>query len=152
MDDTALPFYVNGTKFYAGPITLAYCMDGYNEIQETVTSYNSRVDRIKRIKNEAEKYIPIHFSVDIAINSKGILSVGLGETESVIVWYNSTDDVYLTSLGDEQAIGSKLYYFGDWSDMSNKYAISWEAALLVIKVWIKTGDIGNCIKWTSIIY
>jgi len=149
MENSNTSFYMNGATFYAMSVVLAYCMDGNNEIQETVTSFETLISRLQIIKKEAKEYISIPFSVDIVVKDKGYISVGLGENESIIIWYVATDDVYLTSLGDEQAVGTKLYYFGDWSELPAKHTISWEAALSVIKAWIGLEDINDCINWIS---
>jgi len=149
MDNSNVPFYINGAEFYSGPVVLAYCMDNYNVVQEPVTSFEMLKSRLEEIKQEAKEHIPIYFTVDIVVKDKGCLSVGLGENESIVVWYAATDDLYLTSLGDELATGTKLYYFGDWTELSDKHTISWETALLLMKTWIESGDIGNCINWTA---
>ena len=148
MDNVNSSFYINGAEYYSGPVVLAYCMDGHNVVQEPVVSFEMLKSRLEEIKKDAKERIPIPFSVDIVIKDRGCLSVGLGENESIVVWYSDTDDLYLTSLGDEQATGTKLYYFGDWTELADKHTISWKSALLIIKVWIETGEIGDLINWT----
>ena len=149
MENSNTSFFMNGAEFYAGSIVLAYCMDGNKEIQENVASFETLINRLQIIKEEAKKYISIPFSVDIVVKDKGYISVGLGENESIITWYVANDDIYFTSLGDEQAVGTKLYYFGDWSELPDKHTISWESALSVIKAWIESEDINGCINWIS---
>ena len=123
-------------------------MDGQKITQEKVTSCELLVKRLQEIKQKAKKHWTINFSVDIAVKDKGCLSVGLGDNESVITWYNHSEDAYFTSLGDESAGGFTTYYFGDWTEMPNKYSISWEKAVLTMKAWIETGDTGDYISWS----
>ena len=146
MDNTS-PFVINGAEYLFSPVTLAYSMDGRKISQEKVSSCEMLINRLQEIKQEAKNHWTIHFSVDIAIKDKGCLSVGLGDNESVITWYDSGEDVFLTSLGDESAVGFTTYYFGDWTEMPNKYSVPWEKAVLTIRAWIEAGEIGNCINW-----
>ena len=152
MDTKSLPFYINGKEYVYSPVTLAYCMDGRKDMQEKVITYDMLIERLQEIKEEAKKHWSINFAVDIAVKDKGYLSVGLGENDSIISLYMIDEDIYLTSLGNEQSIGFSAYYFGDWTDISNKYSIPWAKALLVIKTWIETGNISDCINWTRNLY
>ena len=148
--DNSSCFYTNEILFTGSPAVFFYCMDGYNVVQEPVSSFETLADRLAVIKEQARQRIPIPFSVDIALQGKGYISVGLGSDESIIIWYNAPRDIYLTSLGDETAKGTKLYYFGDWTRLAAKHTISWQTALGVIKAWIECGEIQDCIAWTPL--
>ena len=147
MDNTSLPFFINGVEYLYSPVTLAYCMDGQKTTQEKVSSCELLVKRLQEIKREAKNHWTINFSVDIAVKDIGCMSVGLGDNESVITWYNSSEDAYLTSLGDESASGFTIYHFGDWTEMPNKHSISWEKAVMTMRAWVETGETGDCINW-----
>ena len=130
---------------------LQYCINGYNIHEEKIESFSSLIIRLNEIKNEAADIIKGIFSVDIMIQDIGRISIGLDD--KCILSYTSADfDTTLTSLGDESAKGQTMYYFGDYSLMSNKYIIQYEDALNVLEVWISNGLLSDSIKWTTELY
>ncbi|MDR0489855.1 MAG: hypothetical protein LBH28_01225 [Oscillospiraceae bacterium] len=129
-------------------VSLVYCIDGYNEICETIDSFEYLRRRLTEIKLETSKIFNIIFTVDIVIEEIGRISIGLDEN-SIITYYNAVEDFYLTSLGDLSAEGSTSYYFGDHSLMANKYTIPYEVALEVLENWIIHGSLSDKVKWTE---
>ena len=126
-------------------------MDGYNLVEEKIDSCNLLGKRLQEIKNEAAAIIKGIFSVDIVVEGNGRISVALDD--NCVLTYTSDDleDVQ-TSLGDESAQGETLYYFGDYSNVSNKYIISYAKALNVLNQWVQYGTISNQISWTKNLY
>ncbi len=112
MNNDESTFYINGAEFFYNPATSIYCMDRLNETQKKIISYDLLIPYLQVIKEEAKKHWSAYFSVEIAVKDKGILSVGLGENESIISWYDSVSDTYLTSLGDAQTNGETLFASG----------------------------------------
>ena len=127
---------------------LEYCIDGYNLIDEKIYSFAELEKRLQEIKKEAESIIKGIFSADIVVAGVGRISVALDE--NCILTYTSEDlENTLTSLGDESAQGETLYYFGDYSEMSNKYIIPYQEAQKVLEQWVQYGIISDKIKWTN---
>jgi hypothetical protein len=58
----------------------------------------------------------------------------------------------MNSLGDKDAEGMVVFYFGDHTELSRKYLIPAADALEVIKVWFEEGVLSDGIKWTAEIY
>lgn len=130
---------------------LEYCIDGYNLIEEKIDSFILLRKRLQEIKNEASSIIKGIFSVDIVVEGKGRMSVALDD--NCILTYTSVDlEDMQTSLGDESAPGETVYYFGDYSNMSNKYVIPYNKALDVLDQWVQYGTISNQIRWTKNLY
>ena len=127
-------------------VSLEYCIDGFNMLKEKVVSFNLLKKRLQEIKDLAFPLIKGIFSVDIVIVSIGRISIALDE--KCILAYSSDDfKENLTSLGDEFAKGDTMYYFGDYSLMSNKYVVSYSDTLNELEHWIQYRVIGNKIKW-----
>lgn len=127
---------------------LEYCLDGFNLVQKQIDSMESLVKDLQEAKNKASTIIKGIFAVDILVKDIGRISIGLDE--KCILTYTSEDfEKSLTSLGDESAQGETMYYFGDYSLMSNKYIISFTNALTVLEELIYTGALSESIKWTE---
>jgi hypothetical protein len=125
---------------------LEYCLDGYNTKEEKIDSFESIKDKLNQIRGEASNVINAVFSVDVVVDGIGRISVSLDERS--ILSYTSDDyEKTLTSRGDETAEGETLYYFGDYSLMSNKYIIPYEDAISVLELWISDATLSDRIKW-----
>ena len=132
-------------------VVLEYCTDGFNLKREKIKSFNFLKERLEEIKNEADSVINGIFSVDIVIEETGRIAVAL--SDKCILMYTSHDlEITFISLGDESAQGLTTYYFGDYSDTSNKYIITYDVALDVLKEWVHHGVISDLIKWTTNLY
>jgi len=132
-------------------VRLEYCLDGFNLRVEKINSFESLKIRLEEIKNEASDIIKSIFSVDIIVENAGIISIGLNE-KSILSYTSADFEETLTSLGDESALGKTLYYFGDYSLMSNKYIVPYSEALNVIDLWINEGILSTKIEWTEALY
>ena len=130
---------------------LEYCIDGYNVIEEKIDSFKFLEKRLQEIKNEAASIIKGIFSVDIVIKGSGRMSIALSDNCILTYTSDNLEDMQ-TSLGDESAQGETLYYFGGYSNLSNKYIISYKEALDVLNQWIQHGTISNRINWTKNLY
>lgn len=127
---------------------VVYCVDGYNAIEIPVGSLSELISTLQKITIEASSITEISFSADVVVEGAGRISVGLGQ--KCILAYTSEDfEETLTSLGDEDAEGETLYYFGDYTSMSNKYIISFDDAIKVLDVWIENGKLSDSVKWTD---
>lgn len=127
---------------------ILYCLDGCDSTEISVYSPEELLSTLQKIKLEASAIIDCIFSADIAVEGAGRISVGLDE--KCILTYTSEDfDETLTSLGDEKAQGETMYYFGDYTLMSNKYIISYEEAIEALKIWVIEGELSTNIKWTD---
>ncbi len=82
------------------------------------------------------------------IGGLGRISVGL-DAKCILTYTSEDFEETLTSLGDETAQGETVYYFGDYTLMSNKYIIPYEQAVETIKVSANTGKLSKSIKWTD---
>ena len=90
------------------------------------------------------------FIADMQKGVKFIASDGSTLDSKCILTYTSEDfEETFTSLGDETAQGETVYYFGDYTLMSNKYIIPYEQAMEAIKVSVDTGKLSKSIKWTD---
>ena len=129
-------------------VKVLYCIDGYNTIEIPIESIEELLYTLQQIVIEASSVIKSIFTADIVVEGAGRISVGLNQ--KCILAYTSEDfEETLTSLGDEEAEGNTLYYFGDYTLMSNKYIISFDDAVKVLRVWIKSGKLSDSIKWTD---
>ena len=127
-------------------VTIEYTYDGFKEIEEKVESFDELKRRLIEIREQASMVWDIIFSVNIVVENIGRISIALDE-KSILAFSN--EEISLTSLGDSLAEGSTDYFFGDCSEMSNKYIIAYTDALEVLEFWINTGEISNKIKWTD---
>ena len=130
---------------------IEYCIDGYNLVEEEIDSFCQLEKRLQEVKNEAAAIINGIFTADIVVTGIGRISVALDE-KCILTYTSDNLEDMQTSLGDEFAQGEAVYYFGDYSNMSNKYVISYKEALAVLEEWVRLGTISNKIKWTKIIY
>ena len=129
-------------------VRIIYCLDGYNSVEMPIHSTDELVARLQEIALEAIPVIDGIFSADVVVEDFGRISVGLNQR--CILTYTSEDfEETLTSLGDETAQGETVYYFGDYTLMSNKYIIPYEQAVETIKVSANTGKLSKSIKWTD---
>lgn len=137
---------LKGVKMYKAYIE--YCIDGYNDIKKEITDLEQQLNNIKE---ETKDIFTSPFGVDIVIDSIGRMSIGI--TKKTIVCYKSDDfEIQLTAIGDENSSGETLFYFGDYSLMSNKYLIPYEIGLKIIHNWIDTGQLLDEVKWTDEIF
>ncbi len=113
-----------------------------------VCSLDELLSKLNEIRRTASTFTEIIFSADVAVEGAGRISVGLDQ--KCILTYTSEDlGETLTSLGDEAAQGETIYYFGDYTSMSNKYIIPFDKAVEVLETWINSGKLSGSIKWTD---
>ena len=127
---------------------LVYCLDGFHTVEIPIHSIDELPFRLQEIKSEASNAINGIFSADVVLEGFGRISIGIDQR--CILAYTSEDfnETY-TSLGDETAQGETMYYFGDYTLMSNQYIIPYESAIEELKGWLRTGELGTAVKWTS---
>lgn len=129
-------------------VKVIYCIDGYHDIEISINSIDELLSSLQKIKSEASSIIKCIFSADVMVEGAGRISIGLDE--KCILTYTSEDfEKTLTSLGDEVAQGDTMYYFGDYTPMSNKYVIPYEDAIEALKVWVTKGELSTNIRWTD---
>ena len=129
-------------------VKVLYCIDGYSTIEISIGSLSELLSTFQKIAIEASSKIKIIFTADVVVEGVGRISVGLNQ--KCILAYTSEDfKETLTSLGNEDAEGETLYYFGDDTSMSNKYIIPFDDAIKVLKVWIENEKLSDSIKWTD---
>ena len=132
-------------------VYLEYCLDGYNIIKEKVNSLDDLIINLQHIKNEVANTIQAIFCVDIVVEKKGRLSIGLDD-RSILTYISEDFDEALTSLGDKLAQGETMYYLGEYSLMSNKYVIPFAKAINAVDYWICQGKLSDVIEWTDEIF
>ena len=130
-------------------VTIEYTYDGIKEIEEKFESFDELKKRLIEIKEQASRIWDIIFSVDVVVENVGRISIALDE-KSILAFSN--EEISLTSLGDSLAEGTTICFFGDCSEMSNKYIIAYTDALEALEFWINTGEISKNIKWTDEIH
>ena len=121
---------------------IIYCLDGCDGIKIPIHSTDKLFACLQRIKAEALPVIDGIFSADVVIGGLGRISVGL-DSKCILTYTSKDFEETLTSLGDETAQGETMYYFGDYTLMSNKYIIPYEQAMAIIgniqKEYLKIG-------------
>jgi len=132
-------------------VKLEYCINGYDTKEVEINCFGMLKSKLIEIKNEATGIIKSIFTVDVVVDGKGRMSIGLDE-DSILAYTSFDFEDNMTSLGNESSQGTTLYYFGDYSIMSNKYIIPYNTALDVLKTWIEFGEISDIIQWTDEIY
>ena len=127
---------------------IEYCIDGYNLIKKEVVDLNNQLNEIKQ---EVQNVFNAPFGVDIVAAGLGMISIGLAE--QTILCYKSEDfEDQLTAVGDINVQGETMFYFGDYSLMSNKYLIPFNLGVEIINEWIKSGKLPTIVEWTEEIY
>ena len=127
---------------------IIYCLDGGDGIKIPIHSTDELFVCLQRIKAEALPVIDGIFSADVVIGGLGRISVGL-DSKCILTYTSEDFEETLTSLGNETAQGETVYYFGDYTFMSNKYVIPYEQAMEALKVSVHTGKLSENIKWTD---
>lgn len=127
---------------------IEYCINGYNLIEKDVVDlYN----QLNEIKQETQDIFTAPFGVDIVINGIGRISIGL--VEQTVLCYKSDDyETQLTAVGNMDAQGETMFYFGDYVLMSNKYLMSFDSGIEIINEWIKGGILPTKVNWTEEIF
>lgn len=129
-------------------VRIIYCLDGYDSVKIPIHSTDELVARLQEIALEAIPVIDGIFSADVVVEDFGRISVGLNQR--CILTYTSEDfEETLTSLGDETSQGDTVYYFGDYTSMSNKYIIPYDCAIEALKIFVTTGRLSENINWTD---
>ena len=127
---------------------IEYCIDGYNLIEKEVVDLNNQLNEIKQ---EVQNVFNAPFGVDIVVAGLGMISIGLAE--QTILCYKSEDfEDQFTAVGDINVQGETMFYFGDYSLMSNKYLIPFNLGVEIINEWIKSGKLPTIVEWTEEIY
>ncbi|MDE7222338.1 MAG: hypothetical protein K2O34_00985 [Acetatifactor sp.] len=129
-------------------IYLEYCMDGYHLIRTNIDSYEALTVQLEQIKAEAAGLFQAIFCVDLVIGNAGRMSIGLDD-RSMLAYTSQDFEENRTSLGDKFARGETIFFAGDYSLMSDKYIISYDKAMQVVKSWMDEGKISNIIEWTD---
>ena len=130
------------------PVTIIYCVDGYNDVKIEVGSINELKSQLLRIKEDTSGIFSAPFSVDVEAEAVGHMSIGLAD--DTILCYKSWDfENQLTSIGNLSANGDVAFYFGDYSLMSKKHLISYDLALDVLNDWILSGELSDKVLWTD---
>ena len=129
-------------------VRIIYCLDGYDSVEIPIHSTDELAARLQEIALEAIPVIDGIFSADVVVEGFGRVSVGLNQ--KCILTYTSEDfEKTLTSFGDETRQGDTVYYFGDYTLMSNKYIIPYDCAIEALKFFITTGRLSENIRWTD---
>ena len=129
-------------------VHVIYCLDGYDSVEIPVHSTDELAARLQEIALEAIPVIDGIFSADVVVEGFGRISVGTHK--KCILTYTSEDfEETLTSFGDETEQGDTIYYFGDYTSMSNKYIIPYDRAIEVLKIFVTTGKLSDNIRWTD---
>lgn len=137
--------------------TFVILLDG---IKESVAGAREVIDKVQAIGNEYRLKYNMPYGIDILVDNEQSrldpssverMVVGVGDGEWMLFHF-SDDGAQMASLGNENATGTIMFNFGDWSEMSRKYLVKKEDALRALHVWLKSGRLGNEIRWTSSIY
>jgi hypothetical protein len=133
-------------------ISLHYGDAGRGEFRERPASWQELEQRLAEIAKEYRLVLNMPYSVDLE-GDNGRLSVGLGDKDWILFYYPADDTKpVLNSFGDEKATGTSVFYFGQWTELSNKYLIPRSKAIEAIKLWCEAGILSSDIKWTSEIF
>jgi hypothetical protein len=131
---------------------LVYGDLGQGEITEKPSSFSNLKNRLEQIQKEYNHRLNMPYGVDLVREGKGRLSIGLGENEWMLFYYSEDGEVILNSLGDQEAEGTVLFYFGDHTELSRKYLIPSSDAWKVVRTWFEKGVLSDAIKWTEEIF
>jgi hypothetical protein len=126
---------------------LQYGDAGAGVSTERPKSFDELKQRLSQLGNEYRTKLDIPYSVDLVIEGRGRLSIGLGDGEWML-FYTSEDGDMLSSVGDRNADGSVIFFFGDHTLLSRRYLVSKDQALSVIETWFEKGEISHAIDWT----
>lgn len=127
---------------------LEYSIDGYNLIKKKIYDL---AGQLSEIKQQTDHIFTSPFGVDIVVEGEGRMSIGLAE--NTVLFYKSEDfESQLSAVGNIEAAGESMFYFGDYSIISDKYLISYDSALQAIEFWIKNGELSDDISWTEEIF
>lgn len=122
-------------------------------IETRVDSERGLVDLLASLKQKYATLLDHPIGVDLVAAHGDYLSVALGANESVIIYFsNEGAGETFTSLGDENAEGLFVVYFGQWTELSRKYVIPWIQAERVLIDWFRTGTRSSEIRWTTQVF
>lgn len=132
-------------------VILIYGDTSKGTLIEKPNSFFELKQRLEQIKDEYNPLLGMPYSVDLVREGEGRMSVGLGEQE-MMLFYTSEDGEILNSVGDRDREGTICFYFGDQTELSTKYLIPINNALLAIDEWFEKGILSDIIKWTEEIF
>lgn len=113
-----------------------------------VTSLQELDDLLDRLEEEAERGDPL--IVGLEMPNGASLSLGLGRSESVLNYVDSPDPPYYSSLGDEGAEGSIVFYLdGHWTELPRSAAIPIEDAREAMRRFFETGKRPENVRWQA---
>ena len=120
--------------------------------EEHPSNVSELMRRLDQIGKEYGQRLGIPYAVDLIRDGVGTLSVGLGDEQSILMFFSSSEEEPVYSLGNEQATGVCRFYFGDVTALSRKYLVPRSAADSVIREWFEFGTLGDFVHWTREIY
>lgn len=126
-------------------VTIEYCIDGYNIIEKDVVNL---FDQLNEIEKETNNIFKAPFGVDVVISGIGRISIGLA-AQTVLCYISDDYETQLTAVGDINAQGETMFYFGDYALMSNKYLIPFNSGVEIVNEWIKDGILPMRVDWTE---
>ena len=132
-------------------VKLLYGGTSKGTIAEECTSFEELCRRMEQINLEYQALVGVPFSVDLVREGAGRLSVGLGENRWML-FYTSEDGEVLNSLGDREATGTTIFFFGDHTELSHKYLVPADKGLEGVKLCFEEGRLSNGINWTEEIF
>ena len=133
------------SSYYIENAYIEYCIDGYHLIKKEIVDI---INQLNEIKQETQGIFMAPFGIDIVAQGLGRMSVAL--SDQTVLCYKSDDlEHQLTAIGNMEAHGETEFYFGDYSNMSDKYLISFDLAIAIIKEWLQCGMLPKTVNWTE---
>lgn len=106
---------------------------------------------LDRLAFLAAKYRPIcgiPYAVDL-VREEGRLAVGMADDSWVLSFFPADGGSARNSLGNPAATGGTAFYFGDHTEMSNKYLIPRALAIDAVRQWCADGSLSAAVVWTE---
>jgi hypothetical protein len=133
-----------------GAVRLDYGDAGDGDHSELLTDFPSLLTRIQELGRKYSARLGASYAVDVIQPNGDRLHVGIGNGQWILSFTPGDDRCgCLTSLGDERATGTVVFWFGGWTEMSRKYLVPRDAALQAVREWVERGTLSNAINWTS---
>jgi hypothetical protein len=133
------------------PIRIVYDDLRLGESVETVDSLEQVLSRLRAIGQEFSPRVKMPFGIDLVDADGERLSVALGPHAAVISHFSEKDSESVTAVGDRNATGDTLFYFGDHTLMPNKFLIPVDVAWRIIEEWCEHAKLSSVAQWTRAI-
>lgn len=123
----------------------------WEEIVESVLSSDSALERLVDIEAEYVSREGEYTSAYFKDETGNALHIGLAGHRLMITYIYFVGEhnrEYQYAIGNATAKGTVAFAFPEWSEVPKTRLISRRIGVQVIKEWIETGRLSDCVEWS----